>query len=122
MRDGLALREWLTDDVLKEIELLFVFRNRSMHYAYEWPRERLDAFESCIHKRGWEDSVSWAKSGGEPWMAYLKDDCMVRMLRAATSVVVGFVKVARDRGGLFRVNPGTLPGFGPGETWPGATA
>lgn len=115
LRNALDLRNWLTDDRLDMLEILFVFRNRSLHFAYEWPADDLNAFESCVEQHGWQDHIAWAKSGGTPWMVYLKDTYLSQVLTITVDIVSGFVRVAHDRGGIFRVDPGSLPGTGPGE-------
>lgn len=115
LRDALDLGDWLTDDRLKTLDLLFTFRNRSLHFAYEWPPEEIAKFERLVDERGWGDDVAWARSGGTPWIAYLKDSFLTRAMATTTDLVKGFAPVAKARGGLFRADPGSLPGFGPGE-------
>jgi len=115
LRGALGLDEWLADERLKTLDLLFTFRNRSLHFAYEWPVEEIEKFERLVAERGWDHDVAWAKSGGTLWIAYLKDAFLSRALTTTTDLVKGFVTVAKARGGLFRADPGMLPGFGPGE-------
>lgn len=108
LREALELHEWLHESDLAHIELLFIFRNRSLHNAYEWPQEKLDAFSKCVEEKKWTNYVSWATSGNKPWMAYLKDVFLFETLKISQSIVSGFEKVANDRGGVFLADPGSL--------------
>lgn len=115
LRDALDLEAWLSDEQLDTLDLLFYFRNRSFHFAYEWPTEDIEKFEKYIKDRHWEDHVEWSKSGSSPWIPYLSDSFLSGAMVTTTEIVKGFVSVAEDRGGLFRADPSMLPGFGPGE-------
>jgi hypothetical protein len=115
LSDAMDLSDWLSDERLNTLDLLFTFRNRSLHFAYEWPSDDIKKFEQLLRERKWGDEIVWASSGGTPWIAYLKDEFMSRALTTTTELVQGFVTVAKDRGGMFRADPGVFPGFGPGE-------
>ncbi len=102
LRDALDLSEWLTDERLDTMALLFFFRNRSFHFAYEWPPDKINEFKKIVTERVWSDSVRWAKNGDTPWIAYLTDECLTRVLKTTIDIVREFDIVARDRDGVFR--------------------
>jgi len=104
MTQALALEEWLDKNLLDRLELLFTFRNRSLHNAYRWPKATIARFKKCVDQRGWQPWVQWAMCGEQPWMAYLTDEFISDQLSLTRRLTDGFRSVVRARGGNYRGN------------------
>lgn len=114
LRDALDLGVWISDGALKQIELLFAFRNRSMHFAFEWTPEELAKFRKFVDERGFAGQVEWATSGGIDWMATLKDSFLKDIAQTTMDIVHGFPDVAKARGGHFQPVHWTMLGSNSG--------
>nr|WP_314444422.1 hypothetical protein [uncultured Sphingomonas sp.] len=88
LADAAKLTPRLPPDTRKVLEALFEYRNGMLHNGFEWPPERREKFAERI--RNWDPS--WficAQSGGKPWVWYMSDVFIARILSFIDEVIEG---------------------------------
>lgn len=86
LADAAKLTPRLPADTRKVLEALFEYRNGMLHNGFEWPPERREKFTDRI--RNWD--TSWfisAVSGGKPWVWYMSDVFIGRILTFIDEVI-----------------------------------
>jgi hypothetical protein len=86
LADAAKLTPRLPVDTRKVLEALFEYRNGMLHNGFEWPPERREKFADRI--RNWD--TSWfisAMSGGKPWVWYMSDVFISRILAFIDEVI-----------------------------------
>jgi hypothetical protein len=95
LADAAKLTPRLPSDTRKVLEALFEYRNGMLHNGFEWPPERRKKFTDRV--RSWD--ASWfisAQSGGKPWVWYMSDVFISRILTFIDEVIEGAGRHAHD--------------------------
>ncbi|KQM36444.1 hypothetical protein [Sphingomonas sp. Leaf10] len=95
LADASKLAPRLPADTRKVLEALFEYRNGMLHSGFEWPPERRERFAERV--RSW--NASWfisAQSGGKPWVWYMSDLFIIRVLAFIDEVIAAAGQHARE--------------------------
>jgi hypothetical protein len=86
LADATRLAPRLPKDTRKVLEALFGYRNAMLHNGFEWPAQRRSAFGDSV--KNW--NAEWficAWTGGKPWVWYLSDLFIARLLTFIDEVI-----------------------------------
>lgn len=86
LADATKLTSRLPKDTRQVLEALFEYRNAMLHNGFEWPAERRKSFGQRVKKWNAVWFIS-ARSGGEPWVWYLSDFFVDRVLQFVEQVI-----------------------------------
>lgn len=86
LSDASGLRPHLPGDTQKVLEALIGYRNQILHSGLEWPVDRRQSFANQISKwpSGWFNK---AESNHKPWVWYMSDAFIQRVLRFIDEVL-----------------------------------
>lgn len=81
-----AIGELLPDDLETVLKALFDYRNRILHNGFEWPETARSAFGD--RARNWPNTwFESATSNGKPWVWYMTETFIQRVLRLIEEVL-----------------------------------
>jgi len=95
LAEAARLTSRLPADTRKLLEALFEYRNGMLHNGFEWPVERREKFGQRV--KTWDPN--WficAVSGGKPWVWYMSDLFIMRILEFIDEVLIAAGMHARD--------------------------
>jgi len=76
----------MPEDTKQVLEALFEYRNAMLHSGFEWPPERRKAFGDRVAR--WD--AAWflsSRSDGEPWVWYMTEVFVGRVLKFVGEVL-----------------------------------
>lgn len=86
LSDASELRPHLPSDIKNVLDALLGYRNQILHNGLEWPVERRQTFSDMVDKwpKGW---FAKAESDHKPWVWYMSDIFIQRVLRFIDEVL-----------------------------------
>ncbi len=76
--EALDLLKSFPDNIKEMLEIIFSYRNYTLHNGFEAKIERRNKFKQEIEEKGWEEHFFWCTSDGKPWIASMKKDFMLK--------------------------------------------
>ena len=93
LADQVEAREYMPDDLEATLAALFAYRNKMLHFGFEWPSKELEQFAKQLESSGWpRDWFSKATSDDRPWMFYMSPEFIDHCLGLVEEVVEGIEK------------------------------
>jgi hypothetical protein len=95
LAEASRLAPLLPADTERVLDALFSYRNAMLHSGFEWAPEQRDKFAQRV--KGWDPS--WflsAVSNGKPWVWYVSDIFIARVLKLIDEVLDGAGQFAKD--------------------------
>lgn len=84
-----GLADHLPDDYPKVVQALFLYRNRMLHSGFEWPVGDRAKFARGIAEQTFPDDwFAGATTNGEPWIFYMSEMLIARVLALVDEVLV----------------------------------
>ena len=90
LAQSISLTSYFPDDYENVLQALFEYRNKMFHCGFEWPPEERAKFQKRINSEGWP--ADWFKkstSGGDPWIFYMSDEFIYRILVLIDEILEG---------------------------------
>lgn len=88
--DEVEVREYMPGDLEATLAALFAYRNKMLHFGFEWPSKELEHFEEQLESSRWPgDWFSKATSDDRPWMFYMSPEFIDHCLESVEKVVEG---------------------------------
>lgn len=83
-----SLQSLLPEGYQKTLSALFAYRNNMFHNGFEWPPEVRQKFATRIKNDNWPGTwFSWATSGGEPWVFYMREEFIAHCLEMTEQIL-----------------------------------
>ena len=96
--DEVKIRKYMPDDLEATLGALFAYRNKMLHFGFEWPTKELERFEKQLEDSRWPcDWFSKATSDERPWMFYMSPEFIDHCLELVEEVVDGIEKFDAKR-------------------------
>lgn len=95
LAESTRLARRLPKDAKQVLEALFEYRNAVLHNGFEWPLKRREEFARRVEKWNSTWFIS-AQSGGKPWVWYMSDTFVSRVLEFIDEVIVAAGRHARE--------------------------
>jgi len=86
----------LPSDLPATLSALFAYRNKMLHFGFEWPNSKRNAFAKTIVEQHWpQEWFSQWTSDGKPFIFYLTDAYVDLCLKTINSIIPGLGKFLR---------------------------
>lgn len=90
LADAVGLKPHLPGDLQLTLQALFEYRNKMFHCGFEWSLHERHKFAKRIADAKWPaDWFATATSGGEPWVFYMTDAFVQRVIEMLDQVICG---------------------------------
>jgi hypothetical protein len=84
-------------DFRKSITALFSYRNKNLHYGFEWPQIEREKFWVRIANEGWQSSwFEHSSSDHKIWIIYMTNDFVTHCLATIDDFLEGLGRYVKD--------------------------
>lgn len=88
LAEASGLADYLPADFAQVVNALFLYRNRMLHSGFEWPvADRAKFARAIVEQRFPEGWFERALTNGEPWIFYMSEELILRVLTLVDDVL-----------------------------------
>ena len=88
--EALDLLKFFPNDTKEMLEIIFSYRNYTLHNGFEAKIKERNEFKRKIEEKGWGKYFSWTTSDSKPWIVSMKKDFMLKCFDFCIEVSKGF--------------------------------